>query len=71
MLGSEKYFHCHVAFVYFQALRTSGFICFITYNISHLDSLVVLCNTLNISKVEYGSTVWKNLTPTDSNEIKK
>jgi hypothetical protein len=35
-----KYFHCHVDFVYSQALRTLALIRFITYNLSSLDSLI-------------------------------
>jgi hypothetical protein len=42
MLDSKLYFHCHVDFVYSQALRTLGLLRFITYNFSSLDSLVVL-----------------------------
>jgi hypothetical protein len=69
MLDSEMYFHCHVDFVYSQALRTLGLICFITYHISSLDSLVVLYNALIMSKLQYASVIWNNLTLTDSNKI--
>jgi hypothetical protein len=57
MLDSKLYFHCHVDFVYSQALRTLGLIRFITYNFSSLDSLVVLYIALIRSKLEYVSIV--------------
>jgi hypothetical protein len=66
---SKLYFHCHVDFVYSQALRTLGLIRFITYNLSSLDSLIVLYNALIRPKLEYASVVWNNLTKTDSNKI--
>jgi hypothetical protein len=69
MLDSKLYFHCHVDFVYSQALRTLGLIRFITYNFSSLDSLVVLYIALIRSKLEYASVVWNKLTLTDSNKI--
>jgi hypothetical protein len=69
MLDSKLYFHCHVDIVYSQALRTLGFIRFITYNFSPLDSLVVLYNALIRSKLAYASVVWNKLTLTNSNKI--
>jgi hypothetical protein len=39
-LNSKLYFHCHVDFVYSQALRALGLIRIITYNFSSLNSLV-------------------------------
>jgi hypothetical protein len=58
MIDSKFYFHCHVDFVYSQALRTLGLIRFITYNFSSLDSLVVLCIALIVSKLEYAYVEW-------------
>jgi len=69
MLDSKLYFHCHVDFVYSQALRTLGLIRYITYNFSSLDCLVVLYNALIRSKLEYASVIWNNLSLTDSNKI--
>jgi hypothetical protein len=69
MLDSKLYFHCHVDFVYSQALRTLGLIRYITYNFSSIDSLVVLYIALIRSKIEYASVVWNKLTLTDSNKI--
>jgi hypothetical protein len=69
MVDSKLYFHCHVDFVYSQALRTLGLIRCITYNFSSLDSLVVLHIALIRSKLEYASVVWNKLTSTDSNKI--
>jgi hypothetical protein len=69
MLDSKLYFHCHVDFVYSQALRTLGLIRFITYSFSSLDSLVVLYIALIRYKLEYASVVWNKLTLTDSNKI--
>jgi hypothetical protein len=69
MLDSKLYFHCHVDFVYSQALRILGLVRFITYNFSSLDSLVVLYIALIRSKPEYASIVWNKLTSTDSNKI--
>jgi hypothetical protein len=57
VLDSKLYFHCHVDFVYSQALRTLGLIRFITYNLFFLDSLVVLYIALIRSKLEYTSVV--------------
>jgi GT2 family glycosyltransferase len=57
MADSKLYFHCHVDFVYSQALRKLGLIRCITYNFSSLDSLVVLYITLIRSKPEYASVV--------------
>jgi hypothetical protein len=68
-LDSKLYFHCHVDFVYSQALRTLGIIRFITYNFSSLVSLVVLYIALIRSKLEYASFVWNHLTSTDANRI--
>jgi hypothetical protein len=69
MLDSKLYFHFHVDSEYSQALRTLGLVCFITYNLFPLDSLVVLCISLVRSKLEYACVVWNNLTSTDSNKI--
>jgi hypothetical protein len=69
MLDNKLYFHCHVDFVYSQALKTLGLIRFITYNFSSVDSLVVLYFALIRSKLEYASVVWNKLTLTDSNKI--
>jgi hypothetical protein len=69
MLDSKLYFHCHIDFVYSQALRALGLTRFITYNLSSLDSLVVLYIALIRSKLEYASVVWNKLTLTDSNKI--
>jgi hypothetical protein len=41
MLDSKLYFHCHVDFVYSQALRTLELTRFITYNFCSLDNLDV------------------------------
>jgi hypothetical protein len=41
MLDSKLYFHRHVDFVHFQALRTLGVIHYVTYNFSSLDCLVI------------------------------
>jgi hypothetical protein len=51
MVDSKLYFHCHVDFVYSQALRTLVLIHFITYNFSSLDSLVILYIALIRSKL--------------------
>jgi hypothetical protein len=69
MLDIKLYLHCHVYFVYSQALRILGCIRFITYDFPSLDSLVVLYNALTRSKLEYASVIWNNLTSTDSNNI--
>jgi hypothetical protein len=66
VLHSKFYFHCHVDFLYSQALRTLGLIRFITYEFSSLDSLVVLFIAVIRSKIDYGSVVWNKLTSTDS-----
>jgi hypothetical protein len=68
-LDSKQYFHYHADFVYSQALRTLGLICFITYNFSSLDSLVVLYIALIRSKLGVASVVRNKLTSTDSNQI--
>jgi hypothetical protein len=52
MLDSKLYFHCHVDFIYPQTLRSLGLIRFIAYNLSSLDSLVVLYIALMRSKLE-------------------
>jgi hypothetical protein len=69
MLDSKLYFHCHVDFVYSQAVRTLGLNRFITYNFSSLDSLVVLYIALIRLTLEYASVVWNNLASTDANKI--
>jgi hypothetical protein len=69
MFDNKLYFHCHVDFTCFQALRTLRLINFITYNFSPLDSLVVLYVALIRSKIVYASVVWNNLTSTDYNRI--
>jgi hypothetical protein len=38
MLDSKLHLHCHVDCVHPQALRTLGLICYITYNLSSLDT---------------------------------
>jgi hypothetical protein len=68
LVDSKLYFHCHIDFVYSQAVRTLGLIRFITYNFSPLCSLVVLYIALIRSKLEYSSVVWNKLTLTDSNK---
>jgi hypothetical protein len=65
MVDSKLYFNCHVDFVYSQALSILGLICFITYNFSSSDSLVVLYIVLIRSKLECASVVWNKLTLTD------
>jgi hypothetical protein len=69
MLGSKLYFHSHVDFVYAQALRTLGLICYITCNFSSLASLLILNNALIRSKLGYDCVIWNNFTFTDSNKI--
>jgi hypothetical protein len=71
ILDSKLYFHCHVDFVYSQALRTLGLIRFITYNFSSLGSLVVLCLALIRSTLESAFAVWNKLTSSDSNNKEK
>jgi hypothetical protein len=39
-LDSKLYFYRHVDFVYSQALRTLGLICYVTYNFSSLDCII-------------------------------
>jgi hypothetical protein len=65
MLDSKLYFHCQVNFAYSQALCTLGLICYIIYNFSSLDSLIILYNALIMSKLDYASVVWNNLTLID------
>jgi hypothetical protein len=69
MVDSKLYFHCHVDFVYSQALRTLGLIRFVAYNFSSLDSLVVFYIALIRSKLEYATVVWNKLTSTDSDKM--
>jgi hypothetical protein len=52
MLDSKLYIHCDVDFLYLQAHRTLGLVCYITYNSSSPDSLFVLYNALITSKLE-------------------
>jgi hypothetical protein len=68
VLDFNLYFHCHVNFVYSQAVRALGLIWYITHNFSSLDRLV-LYNALIRSKLEYASFLWNNLTLTDSNKV--
>jgi hypothetical protein len=69
ILDSKLNFHCHVDFVYSQALRTLGLISYITHNFCSLDSLLVLYHVIIRSKLEYASVVWNNLTLTDPNKL--
>lgn len=50
---------------------TLGFIRFIAYNTTSLDSLVSLHIAFIRSKMEYASVLWNNPTSTDSNKILK
>jgi hypothetical protein len=65
MLDSKPYFHCHVNFVYSQAVKTLGLTSYITYNLSYLRSLLVLYNALIRPNIEYASVVRNNLTLKD------
>jgi hypothetical protein len=69
MLDTKLYFHRHVDFVHSQALSTLGLMRYVTYNFSSLDCLVVFYIFLIVSKLEYASVVWNNLSLTDSNKI--
>jgi hypothetical protein len=70
MLDSKLYFHCHVDLVYSQGKRTLGLTRYITYKFSSLDSLVVLYNALDRSKLEYALVTMNHFTLTDSNKLK-
>lgn len=69
MLVIKLCFRSHVHFLYSKALGTLGLICYITYNLSAFDSLVVLCNSLIRPKLEQASVTWNNPTMTDSSKI--
>jgi hypothetical protein len=69
MLDSKLHLHRHVDYVHPQALTLLGLIRFITYHFSSLDSLKVFNITLILSKLEYASLVWNNLTLADSSKM--
>jgi hypothetical protein len=69
MLDRKLHLHRHVDYLHSQALKLLRLIRFITYNISSLQSLKVLYITLILSKLEYASVVWNNLTLSDSNKL--
>jgi hypothetical protein len=52
------FFHCHISFVYSQALRTLWLIHFITCNFFPLDSVDVFCIALIRSKLELSCVAW-------------
>jgi hypothetical protein len=68
MLDSKLYFHCHVDFVYSQALRTLGLMRYIIHNLSSQESLVALYNASIRSMLEYAFAIWYNNTCTDYNK---
>jgi hypothetical protein len=41
ILESKLYSHCHIDFIYSQALKALGLIRYITYNLSSLDSTIL------------------------------
>lgn len=69
MLDSILHVQYHVEYVHSQALRILGLVRYVTYrpNFSSPNSLIVLHNALIMSKLEYASVVWNNLTLTNSN----
>jgi hypothetical protein len=52
MLDSKLHFYCHVNYVYSQTGLSH-----VTYNLSSLDSLIVLYNALIRSKLVYASVL--------------
>jgi hypothetical protein len=65
MLDSKLHFHSHVDYLHSQGLRALGLIRYIAYNFSFIDTLVVLYNAFVMSRLEYTSVVWNNLTLTE------
>jgi hypothetical protein len=55
--------------VYSLALRTSGLIHFIMYNVPSSNSLFVSYVALILSKLEYASFIWNRFISADSNKI--
>jgi hypothetical protein len=68
-LDNKLYLHHHVNYIFSVASNLLGLIKFIMYNVSSLDSLLVLYISLVRSKLEYASIAWNNLTTTDSNKL--
>jgi hypothetical protein len=68
-LDNTLYFHHHVNYIFSVASKLVGLIISITYNFSSLDSIFFYIS-LVLSKLEYVSIAWNNLTRTDSNKLK-
>jgi hypothetical protein len=74
MLESQLQFHCHIGFVYSQALRALMLNWLTTCNLSFSDSLVVLYIALVRSKLEHFSSYgisFNRLTPIKQKICKK
>jgi hypothetical protein len=65
MLDSELHFLCHVNNILSQEVRTLG----LTYYLPSSNNLVLYTDLVRpVSKLEYNSVVWYNVTYTHSNK---
>jgi hypothetical protein len=65
----KLHFHQYVHYLSSQRLKLLWLIRFIKNNLSSLDCLKILHVALIISKLEYATITWNNLTLADSNNL--